>query len=77
MRFMIRDLLRLMIVGALAAAWWADRASLKKEVESLGKTAWGNYWVDDRTALDEFIKQLNQQAKLPNPSAPLPKSRKD
>jgi hypothetical protein len=45
---------------------------LTNEVQSLRKTAFGPYSVDDKTGLDEFIKLLDQQAKSPNSAAPAP-----
>jgi hypothetical protein len=71
-RFTIRDLLWLTVVVALGVAWWMDRAALTNEVQSLRKTAFGPYSVDDKTGLDEFIKLLDQQAKSSNPAAPAP-----
>jgi hypothetical protein len=70
MRFTIRDLLWLTLLAAVAVAWWVERSRLLNEIESLRKTRFGSYWIDDQTGLDEFIELLNQQAKLPTPSAP-------
>jgi hypothetical protein len=84
MRFTIRDLLLLMLVGALAIGWVVDRKHLADENEKLRKASdQANAWVvpiekamkdgsirNQMKAIREYSDRKWRGESMPNPSEP-------
>ena len=72
-RFTIRDVLWLMVVAAVVAAWWADRSALITEARKQADEAANERFAAERQRLRAMLMEMGAAlGKIPAPPPPTP-----